>query len=49
MAAYLISLQNLNSPSQVDTLIKNLADQTGARVRRNVQGTTSRIANNGGR
>lgn len=48
LAAYLISLQGLNSPAQVDALMKNLADQTGARVQRNVQGTTSRIANNGG-
>ncbi|KAJ6788165.1 hypothetical protein PWT90_09602 [Aphanocladium album] len=48
LAAYLMALQNLNSPDQVDTLMKNLADQTGARVRGNTQGTTSRIANNGG-
>ncbi len=48
LAAYLIGLQNLNQAGQVDTLMKNLADQTGARVRANAADTTSRIANNGG-
>lgn len=48
LAAYLMSLQGVNSADQVDQLMKNLADQAGARVRGNTQGTTSRIANNGG-
>ncbi|ATY62244.1 oryzin precursor [Cordyceps militaris] len=48
LAAYLMGLRGLDQqPSQVEDLMKNLAGQTGARVRGNEQGTTNRIANNG--
>lgn len=47
LAAYLMSIQGANSAEQVDSLMKNLATQTGASVRNNVPGTTNLIANNG--
>ncbi|KAF4989241.1 hypothetical protein FGRMN_9254 [Fusarium graminum] len=47
LAAYLMGFQNLDGPEQVVSLIKSLAQQSGAKVRNNVQGTTSAIANNG--
>lgn len=47
LAAYLMSIQGANSAAQVDSLMKNLATQTGASVRNNVPGTTNLIANNG--
>jgi len=49
LAAYLMSFQGVSSPQEVDTLIKDLAQETGASVRNNVQGTTNAIANNGNR
>ena len=42
-----MSIQGANSAAQVDSLMKNLATQTGASVRNNVPGTTNLIANNG--
>lgn len=47
LAAYLMSFQGVTDPSQVVQLIKSLAEQSGAKVRNNVQGTTDLIANNG--
>lgn len=47
MAAYLMALTRTSDPNRVDALIKDLGSRTGARVRNNVQGTTSIIANNG--
>ncbi|CVL05239.1 hypothetical protein FPRO06_04396 [Fusarium proliferatum] len=47
LAAYLMGFQQLDGPAQVASLIKSLAGQTGAKVKNNVQGTTSNIANNG--
>ena len=47
LAAYLMAFQNVQGVNQIDNLMKNLADQSGARVAGNVQGTTPRIANNG--
>ena len=44
-----MSLQGANSAAQVDSLIKNLATQTGASVKGNAAGTTNLIANNGNR
>ncbi|KAF5988209.1 putative alkaline protease (oryzin) [Fusarium bulbicola] len=47
LAAYLMGFQKLDGPAQVASLVKSLAGQTGAKVKNNVQGTTSNIANNG--
>lgn len=47
LAAYLMSFQGVSDPTKVDTLMKNLATQSGAQVKQNKQGTTSLIANNG--
>lgn len=47
LAAYLMGFQKLDGPAQVVSLIKSLAQQSGAKVRNNVQGTTDLIANNG--
>ncbi|KAM0237811.1 hypothetical protein ACHAP5_008936 [Fusarium lateritium] len=47
LAAYLMGFQKLDSPAQVVSLIKSLAQQSGAKVRNNVKGTTDLIANNG--
>ncbi|KAM0201256.1 hypothetical protein ACHAPA_002430 [Fusarium lateritium] len=47
LAAYLMGFQKLDSPAQVVSLIKSLAEQSGAKVRNNVKGTTDLIANNG--
>ncbi|KAF4438429.1 alkaline protease (oryzin) [Fusarium acutatum] len=47
LAAYLMGFQQLDGPAQVASLIKSLAGSTGAKVKNNVQGTTSNIANNG--
>lgn len=47
LAAYLMSLEGLTSATEVSNRMKELADATGASVRRNVRGTTSAIANNG--
>lgn len=47
LAAYLMAFQNVQGVTQLDGLMKNLADQAGAQVLGNVQGTTPRIANNG--
>jgi hypothetical protein len=42
-----MGFQKLDGPAQVVSLIKSLAEQSGAKVRNNVQGTTDLIANNG--
>lgn len=42
-----MALQGASSAPTVDSLIKNLATKTGAKVQNNVQGTTDLIANNG--
>ncbi|KAI0861319.1 subtilase [Xylaria cubensis] len=47
LAAYLMSLEGLNSAEAVSNRMKELAGATGASVKKNVQGTTSAIANNG--
>ncbi|KAK5992512.1 Subtilisin-like protease 2 [Cladobotryum mycophilum] len=47
LAAYLMALRGVSDPTQVSNLIKNLATQTGAKVKNNIDGTTSLIANNG--
>ncbi|QUC17440.1 uncharacterized protein UV8b_01681 [Ustilaginoidea virens] len=47
LAAYLMSLQEIEDPGQVVQLIKDLASRTGARVVNNMLGTTPLIANNG--
>ena len=47
LAAYLMALQNLNSPMQVVNTIKNLASASGAQVLKNAPQTTNLIANNG--
>lgn len=47
LAAYLMAFQDITDPSQVVTLITNLAENTGAEVQANAPGTTSLIANNG--
>ncbi|KAI0445863.1 subtilase [Xylaria telfairii] len=47
LAAYLMSLEGLNSATAVSDRMKELAGATGASVKRNVRGTTSAIANNG--
>ncbi|KAB5584869.1 serine protease [Coniochaeta sp. 2T2.1] len=47
LAAYLMALEGLNNVDAVGERIRQLAQGTGARVRGNVRGTTSLIANNG--
>lgn len=47
MAAYLMALSSVTEPSQVDDLIKQIANQTGALVTNDVGSTTRLIANNG--
>ncbi|EPE08531.1 serine protease [Ophiostoma piceae UAMH 11346] len=47
LAAYLMSLEGLTSSATVRARMEELADATGAAVRNNVAGTTSRIVNNG--
>lgn len=47
LAAYLMSLEGLDSATAVSDRIKELAGATGASVKQNVKGTTSAIANNG--
>ncbi|KAI0550517.1 subtilase [Xylaria curta] len=47
LAAYLMSLEGLNSAEAVSDRMKELAGATGASVKQNVRGTTSAIANNG--
>ncbi|KAF5009072.1 hypothetical protein FDECE_4695 [Fusarium decemcellulare] len=47
LAAYLMGFQDVTEPSQVTSLIKSLAQQSGATVRNNAQDTTDLIANNG--
>ena len=42
-----MGFQSVQTPGQVDALVKSLASKTGAKVTNNVQGTTSLIANNG--
>lgn len=42
-----MSLEGLNSAPAVVKRLKDLAAATGASVQKNVQGTTSAIANNG--
>jgi subtilisin family serine protease len=47
LAAYLMNLEDITGVQAVGDRIKELAGATGARVRNNVRGTTSLIANNG--
>ncbi|KAI0517107.1 subtilase [Xylaria bambusicola] len=47
LAAYLMGLEGLSTADEVSNRIKELAAATGATVRRNAQGTTDAIANNG--
>jgi subtilisin family serine protease len=47
IAAYLMALEGITGVQAVGDRIKELAADTGARVRSNVRGTTSLIANNG--
>lgn len=47
LAAYLMSLEGLNTVSGVTDRIKALANSTGAAVVKNTKGTTNLIANNG--
>ncbi|KAL2258709.1 hypothetical protein VTK26DRAFT_7874 [Humicola hyalothermophila] len=47
LAAYLMALEGISGARTVSDRIKELAAATGARVRNNVPGTTSLIANNG--
>lgn len=47
LAAYLMSLEGITDVTAVSDRIKALAGETGASVKRNTQGTTSLIANNG--
>ncbi|KAI1748351.1 subtilase [Xylaria castorea] len=47
LAAYLMSLEGLNSATAVSDRMKALAGATGASVKQNIKGTTSAIANNG--
>ncbi|KAI0533642.1 subtilase [Xylaria digitata] len=47
LAAYLMSLEGLTDATAVSDRMKELAAATGASVQKNVQGTTSAIANNG--
>jgi subtilisin family serine protease len=47
LAAYLMALENITGVQAVADRIKQLAQGTGARVRRNAPDTTSLIANNG--
>jgi subtilisin family serine protease len=47
LAAYLMALEGITGVQEVGDRIKQLAQGTGARVRNNVRGTTSLIANNG--
>lgn len=47
IAAYLMALEDITGVQAVADRIKELAGQTGARVRGNARDTTSLIANNG--
>ncbi|KAK5634899.1 hypothetical protein RRF57_010611 [Xylaria bambusicola] len=47
LAAYLMGLEGLSTAQDVSNRIKELANATGATVRKNAQGTTDAIANNG--
>ncbi|KAH7001331.1 peptidase S8/S53 domain-containing protein [Ilyonectria destructans] len=47
LAAYLMAFQGITDPTEVVTLMKSLATQTGTKVVNNVDGTTDLIANNG--
>jgi subtilisin family serine protease len=47
LAAYLMALEGITGVQDVSDRIKQLAQGTGARVRRNAADTTSLIANNG--
>ncbi len=47
LAAYLMALEGITGVQAVANRITELAQGTGARVRRNAAGTTSLIANNG--
>ncbi|KAF4441455.1 putative alkaline protease (oryzin) [Fusarium austroafricanum] len=47
LAAYLMGFQKLDGPAQVTSLIKSLAQSSGAKVRNNAQDTTDLIVNNG--
>jgi subtilisin family serine protease len=47
LAAYLMALEGITGVQDVANRIKELAQASGARVKNNVQGTTSLIANNG--
>jgi hypothetical protein len=42
-----MGFQQLDGPEQVASLIKSLAQESGAKVVNNVRGTTDGIANNG--
>ncbi|OLN92804.1 Alkaline protease 1-like protein 1 [Colletotrichum chlorophyti] len=47
LAAYLMSLENLNTVKEVTDRMLSLAQASGASVQRNTPGTTNLIANNG--
>ncbi|EEY21195.1 oryzin [Verticillium alfalfae VaMs.102] len=47
LAAYLIALENINTPEAVASRLTELATASGAQVRGNTPGTTNLIANNG--
>lgn len=47
LAAYLMSFQGVTDVDQVVSLMKSLAQQSGATVLNNIKGTTTLIANNG--
>lgn len=47
LAAYLIALENINTPEAVASRLTELATASGAQVLRNTPGTTNLIANNG--
>lgn len=49
LAAYLMALENISDPAEVDARIKELARATRARVGNNRGQTTNLIANNGNR